>query len=67
MMAEQIEAPLQTHAAPEIPKPMPEAEAVYALALNVGLSLLFFFLTITFMLLAAGVTHPKSNKVRLHS
>ncbi len=29
MMAEQIEAPLQTHAAPEIPKPMPEAEAVY--------------------------------------
>jgi len=33
-----------------------------ALALNVGLSLLFFFLTITFMLLAAGVTHPKSNK-----
>ena len=36
-----------------------------ALALNVGLSLLFFFLTITFMLLAAGVTHPKSNKVRL--
>ena len=29
MMAEQIEAPLQTHAVPEIPKPMPEAEAVY--------------------------------------
>lgn len=29
MMAEQTEAPLQTQAAPEILKPMPEAEAVY--------------------------------------
>lgn len=35
------------------------------LGLNVGLMVLFLSLAITFFLLAAGVSHPRANKVYL--